>query len=313
MTHHTSDKHLHARVIERRDISPDLRVLRLDPGAPFKFHAGQYATLGVERDGQRFERAYSIASSPYEDFLEFFVELVPEGDVTPSLFKLQIGDGLLCRKIAKGRFTLDLHSGRTQHLLVSTVTGVAPFVSYIRTLHRDWKDGQDAMHGSHQSHGERRAHGEHGSHSEHETGGHQVHGAHRASGAHQRYGEHKMPGPHKLFLLHGASRSCELGYREELERVAAEVPWLEYVPTVSRPWEEHKWKGEIGRVDDVLRKYADVWGLRPEETTAYLCGHPSMVEHGRGILHRAGWRKDAMFDEVYFVQGKSGSAGAASA
>ena len=39
---------------------------------------------------------------------------------------------------------------------------------------------------------------------------------------------------------------------------------------------------------------------KPEETTAYLCGHPNMVENGRGILQRAGWKKDQMFEEVYF-------------
>jgi len=53
--------------------------------------------------------------------------LVPQGDLTPDLFKLKEGDPLLCRKIAKGRFMLDLRSGRTDHLLVSTVTGIAPF------------------------------------------------------------------------------------------------------------------------------------------------------------------------------------------
>jgi ferredoxin--NADP+ reductase len=69
---------------------------------------------------------------------------------------------------------------------------------------------------------------------------------------------------------------------------------------VSRPWHDSNWKGEIGRVDDVLRKYTDAWGLGPETTTAYLCGHPKMVENGRGILERAGWRKDAMFEEIYY-------------
>jgi len=53
------------------------------------------------------------------------------------------------------------------------------------------------------------------------------------------------------------------------------------------------WKGETGRVDDLYGKYAYEWGLQPEETTAYLCGHPVMVENGRGILYRAGWKKDA--------------------
>jgi ferredoxin--NADP+ reductase len=253
------DKHFLARIVERRDLSTDLWILRVDPGGAFEFRAGQYATLGVEHDGKRVERAYSIVSSPYEESLEFFVELVPHGDLTPDLFRLNRGDALLCRKIAKGRFTLDLRSGRTNHLLVSTVTGIAPYVSYVRTLYRDWKKGDSPM-----------------------------------------------PGNHKLYCLQGASRSWEFGYREELERYANEVPWFQYVPTVSRPWEDSNWKGETGRVDDLLRKYSDQWGLRAEETSAYLCGHPTMVENGRGILHRAGWKKDAVFEEIYFQQAKGG-------
>jgi NAD(P)H-flavin reductase len=45
------DKHYEAKIIERRDISPDLWLIRVDPGGPFKFLAGQYATLGVEFQG----------------------------------------------------------------------------------------------------------------------------------------------------------------------------------------------------------------------------------------------------------------------
>jgi len=255
------DKHYQARILERRDLSPELWIMRVDPGGPFEFRAGQFATLGVEQNGRRIERAYSIVSSPYERELEFFVELVPHGDLTPDLFRLNKGDKLLCRRIAKGRFTLDLASGRTNHLLVSTVTGVAPYVSYVRTLYRDWKNGGSAM-----------------------------------------------PGNHKLFCLQGASRSWEFGYREELERYAKEAPWFKYVPTVSRPWEDSNWQGETGRVDDLIRKYQDVWGLRAEETTGYLCGHPAMVENVRGILHRAAWKKDAVFEESYFQQSKTGTA-----
>src|SRR5258708_26321270 len=143
------DKHYRARILERRDLSPDLWIVRIDPGGPFEFRAGQYATLGVEREGKRIERAYSIVSSPYEEALEIFVELVPQGALTPDLFKLKKGDTLLCRKIAKERFTLDLRSGRTRHLLVSTVTAIAPFVSYVRTLYRDWKKGDSPLPGDH--------------------------------------------------------------------------------------------------------------------------------------------------------------------
>lgn len=247
------DKYFSARILERRDLSEDLCILRVDPGGPLEYHAGQYATLGIERDGVRTERAYSMVSSPYEEALEFFVELVPNGGLTPGLFQLQAGDTLLCRKIAKGRFMVDLRSGRTNHLLISTVTGIAPFVSYIRTIYRDWKNGAGTM-----------------------------------------------PGEHKLFSLQGASHSFEFGYLEELERYASEAPWLQYVPSVSRPWDNSQWTGETGRVDDLLRKYAEVWKLRPDETTAYLCGHPKMIENSRGILQRAGWKKDAILEEAYF-------------
>lgn len=250
------DKYYSARILDRRDLSADLCILRVDPGGPLEYHAGQYATLGIERDGIRTERAYSMVSSPYEEALEFFVELVPSGGLTPSLFELKPDDTLLCRKIAKGRFMLDLRSGRANHLLISTVTGVAPFVSYVRTIYRDWKGGASSM-----------------------------------------------PGEHKFFCLQGASHSFEFGYREELERYASEASWFRYVPTVSRPWDNAQWIGETGRVDDLLRKYTEVWKLRPEETTAYLCGHPKMIEKSCGILVRAGWKKDAILEEAYFQVG----------
>src|SRR3984893_11443769 len=252
-----TDKHFTARVIERKDLSQDLWLIRVDPGGPFPFKAGQYATLGVDHEGKRIERAYSIVSSPYEEGLEFFIELVPQGELTPKLYNLQVGDKLLCRKISKGRFTLDLRSGRTKHLLLATVTGIAPFVSYVRTLYRDWKAGN-----------------------------------------------RPMPGNHKLYCIQGGSRSWEFGYREEMERVAAEAPWLEYVATISRPSEDPAWKGETGRADDLVRKYIAEWGLNPAETAGYLCGHPSMIENGRGILERAGWQKSATFEEAYFMPGK---------
>jgi hypothetical protein len=50
------------------------------------------------------------------------------------------------------------------------------------------------------------------------------------------------------------------------------------------------------------------WGLRPEATTGYLCGHPSMCENEMGILSRAGWIKGSIFEEVYFIPGKAAGA-----
>lgn len=249
------DKFFNAHIIERQEISTDLWRIKLDPGGDFNFVAGQYATLGV-RDGEKLiERAYSIVSSPYEPQLEIFFELVPHGELTPELYKLHVGDEVSLRKIPKGRFTLDLKSGHKNHLLLSTVTGIAPFVSYARTLYKDWK-------------------------------------------------ENKLPADIHLYMINGASREWEFGYRQEMERLAAEVPWLTYVPTISRPWEDADWHGETGRVEDLIRKYGDEWELTGENTTGYLCGHPQMIELGMGILKRRGFPNASLKQEVYWIPPK---------
>src|SRR5271155_1856566 len=128
-----------AEVVERTDFTADLWKVRIAPEGPFSFVAGQYATLAVEHSGKTVERAYSIVSSPYESQLEFFLELVPHGELTPLLHELRHGSHVMMRKAMKGRFTLDLKSGRQRHLLLATVTGIAPYVSFVRTLYRDWK------------------------------------------------------------------------------------------------------------------------------------------------------------------------------
>src|ERR1700739_883644 len=138
------DKHYRARITKRVDLAPELWMIRIDPGAEFKFTPGQYATLGVEGEDKRSERPYSIASSPYEKEIEFFFELVPHGELTPRIYELKPAAELLMRKVSNGRFTLDTASGRKNHLLICTVTGVAPYVSFVRTLYKDWKEGRFA-------------------------------------------------------------------------------------------------------------------------------------------------------------------------
>ena len=67
--------------------------------------------------------------------------------------------------------------------------------------------------------------------------------------------------------------------------------------------------GEIGRADDLIRKYTDMWNLKPEDTKVYLCGHPEMVENTRGIVRRRGWMERAIQAEAYFVPPRHGYAG----
>jgi hypothetical protein len=61
-------------------------------------------------------------------------------------------------------------------------------------------------------------------------------------------------------------------------------------------------------VDELIRKYADQWGCTGANSIAYLCGHPEMVEHGKGILKRIGFKKENLKEEVYWVPGKTAGA-----
>ena len=118
-----------AELVARRNVSEELMVIQLRPEVKFSFKPGQYCTLGVGS----VERAYSIASAPYEPVLEIFVELVPlpDGVLTPLMWDLRVGDFMSIRPRAKGIFTMDRKY--SQHLMVSTVTGIAPFISTIRS------------------------------------------------------------------------------------------------------------------------------------------------------------------------------------
>lgn len=78
----------------------------------------------------RIESAYSLVSAPHEELLELFVELVFEGELTPLLWKRQIEDTVSIRPRAKAVF---VRSPKFQsHFMVSTVTGVVPFVGILR-------------------------------------------------------------------------------------------------------------------------------------------------------------------------------------
>ena len=74
-----TEKFQKAQITFRRDYAPDLWSIRIRPDERLLFKPGQYATLGIEREGQVVERPYSIVSSPVEDEIEFFFELVPHG------------------------------------------------------------------------------------------------------------------------------------------------------------------------------------------------------------------------------------------
>ncbi|MAT08797.1 MAG: ferredoxin--NADP(+) reductase [Chloroflexi bacterium] len=122
-------KLLEVKVNRREDITDDLLKIWIEKPEEYIFKPGQYCTIGING----IERAYSIVSAPYERDLELFVELVPEnegGVLTPLIWDLSAGDSITIRPRAKGIFVFN--NEWRKHLLLATVTGVVPYVSFIR-------------------------------------------------------------------------------------------------------------------------------------------------------------------------------------
>ena len=115
--------------------SPSLFSLRCTRDAGFRFRAGQFARLGVEKaDGSVVWRAYSMASAPHDEFLEFFSIVVPGGEFTSELSRLKVGDSLLVEKQALGFLTLDRFADGRDLWLLASGTGLAPFLSILQGL-----------------------------------------------------------------------------------------------------------------------------------------------------------------------------------
>jgi ferredoxin--NADP+ reductase len=98
----------------------------------FRFINGQFAMIGLIVDNKPLLRAYSMVSSNYEEFLEFFSIKVPNGPLTSRLQHLKVGDRIIVGRKPTGTLLQDnLLPGRTLYLL-ATGTGLAPFMSIIK-------------------------------------------------------------------------------------------------------------------------------------------------------------------------------------
>ncbi|MEP9377414.1 ferredoxin--NADP reductase [Aquabacter sp. CN5-332] len=98
----------------------------------FRFKSGQFTMIGLEVAGKPLLRAYSLASATHEEQLEFFSIKVPDGPLTSRLQELKAGDPILVGRRPTGTLLLDnLKPGKRLYLL-STGTGLAPFVSIVK-------------------------------------------------------------------------------------------------------------------------------------------------------------------------------------
>lgn len=119
-------------VLEAHHWTESLFTLKLTRDPSFRFDSGQFAMIGLEVDGRPLMRAYSMVSAAYDDHLEFLSIKVPNGPLTSRLQHVRPGDKILVNRKTTGTLTLDnLLPGRRLYLL-STGTGLAPFLSIIK-------------------------------------------------------------------------------------------------------------------------------------------------------------------------------------
>jgi len=143
---------LNARVTGVGRVAPGLMILRVAPDGwelP-EFKPGQFAVIGLpgsaprcpEANGEEdppppeklLRRSYSIASSSRQkEYLELYVALVRSGTLSPRLFALQEGDRVWLSPKVSGVFTLDAVPAQANLVLVATGTGLAPYVSMLRS------------------------------------------------------------------------------------------------------------------------------------------------------------------------------------
>lgn len=245
-----------ATVVAREDLHDELAVIRLRPdsGNVPEFLPGQFCTIGMPpTDGSAWtkpdgtprtkpkliRRAYSVASSPLtRDHIEIYVVLVAEGKLTPSLWTVAEGGRLFVDERIRGEFTLEgIREGKDM-VCVSTGTGIAPFMSMLRTY--------------------------------------------RGTGRWRHF-----------VMIHGVRQSRDLGYREELEKIAAEDDSFIYLPICSREEEGSAWAGLRGRVDLLMHDamFTEQTGLTlsPEQSDVFLCGNPAMINGVEEMLVARGF------------------------
>ena len=268
-------KKIPGRLDAKFDVAEGLAIFRFALSEDFHFDPGQYATLWLTHRGKTLPRPYSIASPPSDTrLLEFYINMVEEGKLTPSLWDPEVLRGLQNYHYETeveftgphGRFVLDPNDGRDLVFLASG-TGLAPFMSMIRKLNRDFQRDPDAFH-------PRRIY--------------VVHGV--AFSSHLGYRE-----------------ELEQLALETLRDPARKLA-LVYLPTVSRAHLEPSWTGLKGRAELLLEpevgpvvtplslqnslKSTLQTMLKPETHAVYVCGRPGTVDIVMQSLSAKGFKPD---------------------
>lgn len=121
-----------AKVVEKKIWTDGLFTLTIESDNVQAFSPGQFLHLALGDEENRVNRPYSVAS-PHGKQLDFFIVRVDDGELTPRLWDLGPGDSLEVSERAAGSFTLKKTPDASVLWLVSTGTGLAPYIAMLRT------------------------------------------------------------------------------------------------------------------------------------------------------------------------------------
>lgn len=144
-----SDKYTAETITWIKPWTNHLFSFRLTRNAAYRFIPGQFARLGVKKFSEEkgeyiVWRAYSIVSANYDEFLEFYSIVVPGGEFTSELATLEVGDTVYVEKMNYGFLTTDRFENGKDLWMLSTGTGLAPFISVLYDL-STWEDYENVI------------------------------------------------------------------------------------------------------------------------------------------------------------------------
>ncbi|MDE2385908.1 MAG: ferredoxin--NADP reductase [Alphaproteobacteria bacterium] len=120
------------RVTDVQHYTDRLFRFRVTRPQSLRFRSGEFVMLGLPSEGKPLLRAYSIASPSWDEGLEFFSIKVPGGPLTEKLQNIKPGDEILLRPKTTGTLVHDALLPGKRLFMISTGTGIAPFVSIMR-------------------------------------------------------------------------------------------------------------------------------------------------------------------------------------
>lgn len=234
---------LNATVVKRVNISPGLMILGVKPDEGVRqFQPGQYVALGLlgsaprpsdfpieespPRPDKIIKRSYSVASAPHEiDALEFYIAVLPSGDLTSRLALIKPGDRMFAAPKIVGTFITGEVPIENNLILVATGTGLAPYVSMVRSPDI-WTPNR------------------------------------------------------KITLVHGIRFESDIGYHDELLRLAETNPNFTFHTVTSRP--QGGYQGLKGHVQMFFDNGSI--NLDPLRDHVFLCGNPAMIDDMTKLL-----------------------------